>query len=946
MLVALLPGSAGAIGVANTWVGVGDIPAGHSTAAQATPFYASSKNVFFASDASGVYRSVDGGDTFLERNAGLVDLRVSRLAVSPRFEFDLLLFASTPTGLFRSTDAAASWTKLTAGLPDIGVTGVAFAPAFEANQTVFAATDGFGVYKSSDAGVSWHSLSSAGLTRTDLQGVQVAPGGSGHTIIVVWSESRVYRSDDSGANWAEKNSGLPGGRVIRFIILGPGFGSNGLAFLGTKGHGVYKTTNKGNRWSSAGLSGKGGVETVAFSPNYGIDNLIFAGTDAGGFFRSTNRGGSWKESNEGLARHSVTSISSSNDFRSDKTLFAGGGQGGIFRSTDGGDNWKEIGSGLVTARVATVGFSNNYHSDGTLLVGTQSGVLKSDNRGATWSNINWNLPNASVQTMKVSPGYADDGTIFVGLADSGVHRTFKEAGKTWIKQDSGLEGNPLNDNPLTVATSPVFHNTKGDLTVFVGGAGGLARSVLAGGQWVHVFGVASSADVTSVVLSPNYAADGTVFAASSGTGVFKGAARGQSWNAVNNGLGNLVVRQLAISPFYFSDSTLLAATDGGVFVTRDGGQVWNATSITQAASGVGLAPDFASSRMAFASLAGFGGAVMQSFDGGVNWHPITTGLPNTEILALEVSPDFANDRNVFVGTSRHGLLVYWAAGGIPAPTVAVTPAVATPAVTTPVSQATPVSVAVSSIGSATVISNLYVVDPSGANDELKHNVPNLSIFVDGQTLVAEFKRHFESTGGIERWGLPISEVFEEQSGSLTQYYQRGVVDFHKRDDLGGIWVTERRLAWDYMGGGAGGSVDMGVEPNVTSPSEGQLVGPWGHKISDFDITGQFVGFRQFFDRFGGANSFGYPKTDARVDTGASGMLLARGASLGRVRQYFQAAVMEFFPDNPEEFRVQLTLLGDFLRDLTYPNESWRSLGLFSGAQDFEAGSTVRILAVR
>ena len=543
--------------------------------------------------------------------------------------------------------------------------------------------------------------------------------------------------------------------------------------------------------------------------------------------------------------------------------------------------------------------------------------------------------------MVVSPGYADDRTIFVGLAGEGVHRTFKEAGNAWIKEDSGLEDSRLSANPLTVATSPVFHNTRGDLTVFVGGAGGVARSVLAGTQWAHVFGVAALADVTSVVLSPSYGSDGTVFAASRGSGIFKSATRGQSWDLANNGLGNLVVQQLAISPSYSSDRTLLAATDGGVFVTRDGGQNWNATSITQVASTVGFAPDFASSRLAFASLAGIGGAVMQSVDGGVNWHPITTGLPNTEILALGVSPDFAHDKNIFVGTARHGMWVYWVADGIPAPTVTVTPTVATP-----VSPDPPVSVVASSIGNATVVSNLYVVDPSGANADLKHNVPNLAIVVDGQTLIAEFKRHFESTGGIERWGLPISEVFEETSGALTQYYQRGVVDFHKRLDLGGAWVTERRLTWDYMGGGAGGSVDMGVEPNITNPSEGQPLGPWGHKISDFDITGQFVGFRQFFDRFGGTNSFGYPKTDARVDIGAPGMLLARGASLGRVRQYFQAAVMEFFPDNPEGYRVQLTLLGDFLRDLTYPNESWRSLGPFSVAQEFAAGSTIGIVAVK
>ena len=943
-LVALIAENARAIGLAGQWVSVGKIPAGRATAAQATPFYASSKNVFFASDTGGVYRSIDGGDTFQERNSGLLDLRVSNLAVSPRFEFDLLLFASTPTGLFRSGDGAVNWSRVSSGLPDAAVTGVAFAPAFEANQTVFAATDGFGVYRSNDSGTTWRSLSSSGLTRTDLKGIQVTPGAGGHLTMVVWTDSRVFRSRDSGSTWKEKNSGLPSGRSIRFIALGPKFDSDGLAFLGTRERGLYRTRNRGDTWSSRGLAGEGAVETLVFSPNYGIDNLIFAGTSKGGFFLSTNRGSSWKESNDGLDRHSVTSISASNDFRSDKTIFAGGGQGGVFRSTSGGDRWSEVGAGLTTATVSTMGFSSNYRSDNTFFIGTQSGLLKSDDRGVTWSNITWNLPALEIQAMAVSPSYADDGTIFVALEGQGVHRTFAGSGDSWLKQDSGLEESRLSADPLAVATSPVFHNTRGDLTVFVGGASGLARSVLAGAEWIHVLGVAPQAGITSIVLSPAYGSDGTVFAASRGSGVFRSVTRGQSWDMANNGLGNLMVHQLAISPSYSSDRTLLAATDGGVFISRDGGQGWNATSVTQAVSTVALAPDFPASRAAFTSSAGQGGVVMQSVDGGVNWHPITNGLPNAEIFTIGISPDFANDRNVFIGTDRHGMWVYWATGGTPAP--GVTPVVTTPVTATPVPQTRPVTVEPSSIGTVTVVSNLYMVDPSGANADLRHNVPNLAVVVDGQTLVAEFKRHYESTGGIERWGLPISEVFEETSGSLTQYYQRGVVDFHKRLDLGGTWVTERRLTWDYMGGGAGGSVDMGVEPHITNPHEGQPLGPWGHKVSDFDISGQFVGFRQFFDRFGGTHSFGYPKTDARADIGAPGMLLARGASLGRVRQYYQAAIMEFFPDNPEGYKVQLTLLGDFLRDLTYPNESWRNLTPFSAAQEFAAGSTVGIVAVR
>ena len=248
-----------------------------------------------------------------------------------------------------------------------------------------------------------------------------------------------------------------------------------------------------------------------------------------------------------------------------------------------------------------------------------------------------------------------------------------------------------------------------------------------------------------------------------------------------------------------------------------------------------------------------------------------------------------------------------------------------------------------SFGTATVTDNLFLTDEK--NDLLRHNIPNLLVFADGQSRSADFKNHFENTGAIERWGLPISEVFEEESGALTQYYQRGAVDFHKRADLGGIWVIERRLTWDYMGGGAGGSVDMGVEQQITNPNDGDPVGPWGHKVSNLDVQGETTGFRDFFDRLGGVESFGFPKTDARADTGASGTLLAPGSTVGIVRQYFQAAVFEFFPENPDLFKVQLTLLGDFLRNRTYTENRWASLTPFLAAAELRDGGLMTLVAV-
>ena len=158
---------------------------------------------------------------------------------------------------------------------------------------------------------------------------------------------------------------------------------------------------------------------------------------------------------------------------------------------------------------------------------------------------------------------------------------------------------------------------------------------------------------------------------------------------------------------------------------------------------------------------------------------------------------------------------------------------------------------------AVVTNNHY--DPT-----LRHNIPNLQVVRGGVTTSVNFLDHYNNTGGLTRWGYPTSEVIEEEPGNLAQYYQRGVVDWHWRPDLG-RYELERRLTWDFFGGGAGVSVDQGVEPGRTNPNPGTILGPWGHKVSDFSIEGIFTGFKGFFESLGGVQSFGLPKTDARID---------------------------------------------------------------------------------
>ncbi|MBM4436971.1 MAG: hypothetical protein FJ029_06985 [Actinobacteria bacterium] len=237
-------------------------------------------------------------------------------------------------------------------------------------------------------------------------------------------------------------------------------------------------------------------------------------------------------------------------------------------------------------------------------------------------------------------------------------------------------------------------------------------------------------------------------------------------------------------------------------------------------------------------------------------------------------------------------------------------------------------------GSIGVVSTSFLEVPNHAT--LRHNVAKFSVVVSGQTLTADFAGYFAATGGLKRWGYPTSEVLVEETGALTQYFQRGALDFHKRSDLGGAYVLERRLAWDYFGGGLGGSGDLGVEAGTTNNNSGESLGPWGHKVSNWSTGGNRVGFLDFFKALGGVDAFGFPKSEARVETNAPGTLQIAGATPGFVRQYFQAAVMEFHPGDQAE-PVKLRLLGDDLRNLRFPGNAWLNLTAFKAATPLAAG---------
>lgn len=176
-------------------------------------------------------------------------------------------------------------------------------------------------------------------------------------------------------------------------------------------------------------------------------------------------------------------------------------------------------------------------------------------------------------------------------------------------------------------------------------------------------------------------------------------------------------------------------------------------------------------------------------------------------------------------------------------------------------------------------------------EEGNYFVPNLR-FPGGE---ADFLGYYRRSGGLERWGIPLSPVQLSEPGRLTQWFQRGAIDFNRTADG---WRFSARLHWDDSG--------RPLHPRLRAIGTAAESGQPGIVVENTAADGTATGFADFYRRLGGEAVLGRPLSGARRDwdPGISGGALAPGF----IRQYFQAGVLELHPWDAAA-PVKLALIG-------------------------------------
>lgn len=223
-----------------------------------------------ANEERGIFRSTDGGQTWqkvLYKNENTGGSAVQFDPSNPDVVYASLWqdrlgpwednnsYAGDGGGLFKSVDGGNTWRPLTRGLPQgLVQVNVAIAPSqpsrlYATTATLTRGSAGLGVFRSDDSGENWYRV-----TTDERPAVRIGGGGDlpipkvdPHNPDVVYSTSIVtMRSSDGGKTWSSFR-GAPGGDDYQNIWINP---NNSNIILLVSDQGAVVSVNAGETWSS------------------------------------------------------------------------------------------------------------------------------------------------------------------------------------------------------------------------------------------------------------------------------------------------------------------------------------------------------------------------------------------------------------------------------------------------------------------------------------------------------------------------------------------------------------------------------------------------------------------------------------------------------------------------------------------------------------------------
>lgn len=256
-----------------------------------------------ATNGNGLYYSSNNENNWVQKNAGLTNLKVYCLDV----DGNKVVAGTRGNGVYISKDGGNSWSATAGGITvphiySIGLFG----------STIIAGTGGGGIFRSSDEGKSWKF-----------------DGGNNYIVAVIkrfndhayiGQGTYAYRSTDNGQTWQNYIQHAPSS-VMAFAESYTQNGNKNV-IVGTL-DGIYVSTDDGKSWKlvqNGQCNGLTSIENIVF---VGFENTFTGMATA----YSVDNGMTWKACDEGLpVQINVRAITSDKEY-----VYIGTGDGVVWK---------------------------------------------------------------------------------------------------------------------------------------------------------------------------------------------------------------------------------------------------------------------------------------------------------------------------------------------------------------------------------------------------------------------------------------------------------------------------------------------------------------------------------------------------------------------------------------------------------------------------------------
>lgn len=589
-------------------------------------------------------------------------------------------------GVWKTTDYGRTWFPVFDDQPTGSIGDVAVAPS-NPNVLYVGSGEGLqrpdlsvgnGMYKSTDAGKTWHYLGLEGVQQ--IGGLAIDPANENRVFVAALGhpygpneERGIYRTTDGGKSWQkvlyiDENTGAiqvavdPANSNIVYADMWAGRQGpweNG-AWNGPNS-GLYKSTDGGTTWqkltnglpSTAQGLGRIGLAIAPSNPQ-----RLYAAVDAAassGIYRSDDGGGHWN-----LIATDTRLWGRGSDFaelkvdpqNADVVYDAnvvtwkstdGGKSWAAFRGAPGGDDYHRI-------------WVNPTNSD-IILIASDQGAIITVNGGQTFSSW-YNQPTAQfyhVSTDNAFPynvygGQQESGSVGIASRSNDGAITFRDWHPVGVEEYGYVAADPLDPNIIYGGKVTRYDKRTGQTQ-------NIAPETVRSGKYRFL----RTAPVLFSPLDPK-----TLYFA--GNVLFKTRDAGNNWQVIspdlsrdswdvpatvgiyrNDNLKTMPRRGViyTVAPSFRDANTIWCGTDDGlIHLTRNGGKTWkNVTppAITSWSKVSQLEASHFDANTVYAAvnrirLDDMRPHIYKTSDGGQSWKEIVGGLPNDPINAVREDP--------------------------------------------------------------------------------------------------------------------------------------------------------------------------------------------------------------------------------------------------------------------------------------------------------------------